>query len=79
MSVRDAKILVNQCSTYSRIGNRLVLILEPRKIWGVFVFKFWGLWGSLGVLGVLGVFVFKTPGMLEFRNARILKPGMHEK
>ena len=46
MSVRDAKILVTQCSTYTRVGDRLVVISEPRKIWRVFVFKFWGLWGS---------------------------------
>ena len=62
MSVQDAKILVNNAQLkYSRIGDRLVVISKPRKIWRVFVFKFWGLWGSLGVLGVLGVFVFKTP------------------
>ena len=31
MSVRAAKIR-HQCSTYSRIGDRLVVISEPRKI-----------------------------------------------
>ena len=53
MSVQDAKTC-RQRSTFSRIGDRLVVISELWKIWGVFVFKF----------GVLGVFVFKTPYFL---------------
>ena len=44
MSGRDAKILVTNAQLTVVLAT--VVILEPRKIWAVFVFKFWGLWGS---------------------------------
>ena len=49
----QSKTLLKQPQNSCRIGNQLVVISEPRKIWGVFVFKFWGLWGSQGSQGSL--------------------------
>ena len=46
---------LSQRSTFSGISDRLVVISESPKIWGVFVFKFqgrrglWGLWGLRGL------------------------------
>ena len=39
-----------QHSTFSYIGNHLVVITEPPNKWVVFVLKFWGIRGSQGSL-----------------------------
>ena len=50
MPVQDVKsslkILVANAQLSVPLAIKLVVISEPQKIWGVFVFKFWGLRGS---------------------------------
>ena len=65
--------------TLNRIGDRLVVISEPRKIRRVFVFKFWGLRGLWGLWGLRGLCFQDTPYHLTSnRNFRIFSPnGKH--
>ena len=66
MPVQDAKTC-RQRSTFSRIDDGLVVILEPPKIWGVFVFKFWGLKGLRGLWGLRGLCFQDTPNKYTTR------------
>ena len=50
MPVQDAKsslkILIANAQFSVALAIKLVVISEPPKIWGVFIFKFWGFRGS---------------------------------